>query len=104
MKILIGILIYVYLAFSLQVIAKKTNTEKAWIAWVPIANLLLMCDIAKRPFWYVILLLFPIVNLVIFIILWREIAIARNKPGWWGVLVLIPIVDIIVPGYLAFSE
>lgn len=104
MNALIYILIYLYSAITLQAIAQKTNTKRPWFAWIPIANLLLMCDIAKKPFWYVILLLIPIVNFVILFVLWREIAKARGKPRWWGILILVPIVNIIVPGYLAFSK
>lgn len=35
----IGIAFYVYFAICLMKIAKKTNTENAWMAWIPIANL-----------------------------------------------------------------
>lgn len=96
--------LYLYVALALQTIANKTNTENAWLAWIPIANVVLMCNIAGKPVWWIILCLIPLVNLVIFIILWMGIAEARNKPSWWGILLIVPIVGIIVPGYLAWSE
>jgi hypothetical protein len=86
---------YVYFALALQTIAKKTNTENAWLAWIPIANVILMLNVAK---------LIPIVSIVIFIIVWMAIAEARGKPGWWGILLIVPVVGIIVPGYLAWSD
>ena len=46
----------------------------------------------------------PLVNIVIFIIVWMGIAEARNKPGWWGILMLVPVVSLVVPGYLAWSD
>lgn len=95
---------YVYLALTLQTIANKTNTENGWLAWIPIVNIVLMCNIAKKPVWWIILCFIPLVNLVIFIILWMGIAEARNKPGWWGILLIVPIVGLIVPGYLAWSD
>ena len=95
---------YVYLALTLQTIAKKTNTENGWLAWIPIVNIVLMCNIARKPVWWIILCLIPLVNIVIFIILWMGIAEARNKPGWWGILLIVPVVGIIVPGYLAWSD
>jgi len=95
---------YVYVAICLQTIAKKTNTPNGWLAWIPIANLVLMLNIARKPVWWIILCLIPIVNLVVVVIIWMAIAKARNKPDWWGILLIVPVVNLIVPGYLAFSS
>jgi uncharacterized membrane protein len=96
--------LYVYVALALQTIAQKTNTENGWLAWIPIVNIILMLTIAKKPIWWIILCLIPLVNIVIFIIVWMGIAEARNKPGWWGILMLVPVVSLVVPGYLAWSD
>src|SRR5262245_50596104 len=45
--LLVGIVLYAYFAFMLMVIATKTSTANAWLAWVPIGNLYLMCRIAR---------------------------------------------------------
>ena len=95
---------YVYGALALQTIARKTNTENPWLAWVPIVNIILMDNIAKKPGWWFILWLIPFVNLVIMIIVWMAIAEARGKPNWWGILLIVPVVGIIVPGYLAWAD
>ncbi len=95
---------YVYVALALSTIAQKTNTENGWLAWIPIANIILMLNIARKPIWWIVLCLIPLVNIVIFIIMWMGIAEARNKPSWWGVLMIVPVVSIIVPGYLAWSD
>ncbi|HEC78030.1 MAG TPA: signal peptidase I [candidate division WOR-3 bacterium] len=95
---------YIYMAICLQTIAKKTNTDNGWFAWIPILNVILMLMIAKKPLWWFILILIPIVNIVISIIVWMAIAEARGKPNWLGILMIIPIANIIIPGYLAFSE
>jgi hypothetical protein len=95
---------YVYMSLALQTIAKKTNTENGWWAWVPILNILLMLNIAKKPLWWFILCLIPFVNIIIFIIVWMAIAEARGKPSWWGILLIIPVANIIVPGYLAWAD
>jgi len=95
---------YVYGALAVQTIAKKTNTENAWWAWVPIINILLMLNIARKPLWWILLCFIPLVNLVIFIIIWMAIAEARNKPSWWGILLIVPVANLIVPGYLAWSD
>ena len=95
---------YVYFALALQTIAKKTNTENGWLAWIPIANIILMLNIAKKPIWWIVLCLIPLVNIVIIIIVWMAIAEARNKPSWWGILWIVPLVNLIVPGYLAWAD
>jgi hypothetical protein len=41
--LIIYLAIYVYIAYSIMVIANKTNTENSWLAWIPIANLYLLC-------------------------------------------------------------
>ena len=95
---------YVYFALALSTIATKTNTENAWLAWIPIANLILMLNVAKKPIWWIVLFIIPIVNIVISIILWMAVAEARGKPNWWGILTIVPIVGIAVPGYLAWAD
>jgi len=96
--------IYVYMALALSTIAKKTNTPNAWWGWVPILNILLMLNVAKKPIWWIILLFIPLVNIVIGILVWMAIAEARGKPNWWGILIIVPLVGIIVPGYLAWAD
>ena len=104
MEILLYILIYAYMAYALQTIARKTNTENGWLAWIPILDLYLMCKIVGKPGWWVILFLIPIVNVIILIILWMRIAEARNKPSWLGILMILPVVNLVIPGILAFSD
>jgi len=105
------LLIYIYYAICLQLIAKKTNHGPAWQAWVPIVNLFLMCKIAGINYlWLLVLLLsfIPIVSIVVSLgftgFIWYRIALTRNKPGWIGILSIIPIVNFAIMGYLAFTD
>jgi hypothetical protein len=95
---------YVYMALAIQTIAQKTNTENPWLAWIPIVNIVLLLNIAKKPIWWFLLFLIPIVNIVIAILVWMGVAEARNKPNWWGILMIVPVVNLIVPAYLAWSD
>ncbi|MEM7008631.1 MAG: DUF5684 domain-containing protein [Thermodesulfobacteriota bacterium] len=101
---LLYVLVYVYFAYTLMVIANKTNTENSWLAWIPIVNVYLMCKIAQKPGWWTILFFIPLVNIVIAIIVWMKIAELRGKASWLGILILIPFVGLIIPGYLAFAD
>ena len=105
------LVIYVYTALVLMTIAKKTKTDNAWLAWIPVANIYLMTQVAGVSGWLTLLILagiIPIVGalvlLVFMIWLWWKIAEARNRPGWWGILMLIPIVGWILMGILAWGE
>jgi hypothetical protein len=102
--LIVGIAAYVYFALALKTIAEKTNTENPWWAWIPIIQVVLTLNIARKPVWWIILMFVPLVNIVILVMVWMAIAEARNKPSWWGILVLIPLVNLIVPGYLAWSD
>ncbi|HRJ96314.1 MAG TPA: DUF5684 domain-containing protein [Fimbriimonadaceae bacterium] len=91
---------YLYTGIVLHLLANKTKTPGAGLAWVPIGNLFLMCSIARRSPATVVLLLIPIVNLVAGAVLWMSIAENRGKPAWTGALVFIPILGLLVPFYL----
>lgn len=99
-----GLAVYVWLALCLHIIANKTSTPNAWLAWIPIANAYLMCKVAGRSGWWTILFFIPLVNIIIAITIWMGIAQARDKPSWLGILIIIPVVNLIIPGILAFAE
>lgn len=100
----VSILFYIYNSLCLSKIAGKTNTSFGWFAWLPILNIFLMLMIARKSFWWFILLLIPLVNFVCMLIVWMEIAKIRNKPAWLGLLMMLPVANFIIIGYLAFSS
>ena len=102
---------YIYSALVLMTIANKTKTENAWLAWIPIANIYLMTQVAGVSGWFTLLLLagiIPILGMLVVLVfmiwLWWKIAEARNRPGWWGILMLVPIVGWVLMGMLAWGE
>lgn len=99
-----GLVCYVYMALALQTIATKTGTPDGWLAWVPIGNAFLMLNIAKKPLWWFLLFLIPLVNIAILVVVWMAIAEARQKPNWWGILAIVPVANLIVPGMLAWVD
>ena len=112
--ILIGLIMYIYMAICLMKIAKKTGTENAWFAWIPILNFILMLRLGEKSSWWALLLIgyiIPFVNflvgiviLVISVMAWMKIAERLGKPNWLGILTVVPIAQLIIPGYLAFSN
>lgn len=99
------LILYVYMAWCLMVIAQKTgHGDSAWMAWIPIINIFLMLMVGNKPAWWIILLFIPIVNLIIAVITWMGIAEARGRESWWGILIFIPGVNLIVPAVLASGD
>jgi len=103
--------LYVYFALALMAIAKKTKTEKAWLAWIPIANVYLMTKVAGLPAWLTLAVLLPIIPFIgglamaaVMVFMWWKIAEAIGKPGWWSILLLIPIVNLVIVGIMAWGK
>ena len=109
--LIIGIAIYIYFAFALMAIAKKTKTPNGWLAFIPIANIYLMTQIAKLPGWYtlgILAIIIPVIGgiafMVLFVYFWWKIAEEIGKPAWWGILMIIPIVNLVMVGIMAWGK
>ena len=102
--IILEIAFYIYFCLCLFLIAKKLDVPNPWMAWIPIVQIWTIVNCAGKPWWWIILLLVPIVNIIIGIILWMSITenLGRNK--WLGLLMLLPVVNFIFIGILAFSK
>lgn len=106
-----SLVIYVYSAIAIMAIAKKTKTENGWLAWIPIANIYLITQIAKQPAWQmlgILLVLIPFIGtLLLYVLLgfwFWHIAERLKKPSWLGILMAIPVVNLVILGYLAWSK
>jgi len=80
----------IYIAIIVLAIAGVWKVfEKAgqpgWAAIIPIYNYYIMTKIAGEPGWWVLLMLIPFVNIVIFIIICIEIAQRFGKGAGFGV-------------------
>lgn len=74
-------LLVVWCAVVLVIIAAMWVTftkagEPGWACLVPIYNMVVMCKIAGKPWWWILLMIIPFVNFVIIIMLF--IAFAKN--------------------------
>jgi tetratricopeptide (TPR) repeat protein len=130
--LIISILSYLFPAIMLFLIAKKTNTSLPWLAFIPIAQIILALNIARKPIWWLLLFLLPvivlpaslleaaiptggmlplavllltmIVAIVATLLVCLGIARERGKSGIWGVLLFIPCTSPIALGYLGLSK
>ena len=111
--ILVSVLIaYIISAIALMLIAQKTKTPNSWLAWIPIANIFLMVFIAKKEWWWALIILFAnlipvignIASLAALIYIWWLICERLKKPGPLALLMLIPVVNLVFMLYLALSK
>jgi hypothetical protein len=72
-----------YIAAMWKVFAKAG--KPGWAAIVPIYNLIVMCEIAGKPAWWVVLMLIPLVGFIIQIIIAIGIANAFGKGAGFGI-------------------
>ena len=66
--------------------------RKAWEAFVPVYNGVILMKIINRPWWWVLLLFIPIINLLMFPVVWVETirSFGKNKllDTWLAILTL----------------
>lgn len=68
---LIFLLIQIIHFFGTWKLYKKAG-RKSWEAIIPVYNAVILMQIIKRPKWWVILLFIPVVNLLMFPVIWIE--------------------------------
>jgi hypothetical protein len=81
--------LYIFFGWSLSIVARKTGTNGAGLAWIPLANFWLLIRISGRPGLWFIILLFPGLNLVALAILWNDVSGACGKNAALAWLVLL---------------
>lgn len=73
--------------------------QPGWAVLIPIYNLIVFLQIVKKPIWWVILLIIPVVNIVLAIILNIEMAKAFGKDAGYAVgLIFLPFIFIPIIG------
>ena len=53
---------YIYLSLSWMTIAKKLKYKKAWLAWIPIANIAMILQLGGFNWAWIFLILVPILG------------------------------------------
>ncbi len=62
--------------------------QPGWGALIPIYNVYLMLKIAGRPGWWLILLLIPLVNVIVWAVVCLDIAASFGKGAVFGLVLL----------------
>lgn len=77
-------LIILYLAIIVLMIASTwivfTKAGKpGWASIIPIYNIIVLLDIVGKPWWWILLMLIPLVNIVILIIVNHNLSLSFGK-------------------------
>jgi len=88
-----GIMICYLAVLLLIIIGMWKVFEKAgkpgWAAIIPIYNLVVLLEIVGKPIWWIILMLIPLVNLIVYIIILVELAKRFGKGVGFAIGLLI---------------
>jgi hypothetical protein len=84
-----GLVLVVYLLIVILMIASMWKVyEKAgkpgWAAIVPIYNIIVLLEIVKKPVWWIVLLIIPIVNIIVALIIYMQLAKSFGKSSGFG--------------------
>lgn len=93
----LALLIAVYAAFW-KIFTKAGRP--GWAAIIPIYNLVILLEIAGKPWWWIFLMLIPIANLVVIIMMYHGLSTNFGKDvGFTIGLVLLSAVFIMILGF-----
>jgi len=96
--------LYILLSFCYKRICEKRGKKPGALIWIPIVRMVPLLQIAGMPDWFIILLLLPLVNFVVFLVLWARICTVLGKSPWLVIMFFIPILNLVLIPYLAFSD
>ncbi|MBS3115082.1 hypothetical protein J4482_00470 [Candidatus Woesearchaeota archaeon] len=103
--------IYIYTSLALMTVAKKNRTGPLWLAWIPVANVILMLKMAKLQWQWIFALLIGIIPIIGgalimagVVYVWWQICRHMHKPEWYAILMIVPFVNLVVLGYLAWGK
>jgi hypothetical protein len=97
--ILVGCVI---VGYPLYIAAQRANHATPWFGFIPILNLILLCQLGGLEMWWIILCFVPCVNIAAIIYIWWKFAESMGKPGPVGIAMIIPCVNIFIPYYIVF--
>jgi hypothetical protein len=96
--------LYLFFGYTQYRIAQKVGHQSPWYAFIPIVNIFQQVSMAGKPWWWFVLYLIPVVNIVALAVIWIEIAQRCRKSPVWGIFYLLPFLNMVSLAYLAFSS
>ena len=76
--VLIGLAVGILMIVSYWIVYTKAG-KPGWAILIPIYNIIVLLEIVGKPWWWIFLLLIPIVNIVIGIIVIHRVSLSFGK-------------------------
>ena len=107
----VALAVYIYSAIALMFIAKKTGTPNGWLAFIPIANVYLVTQMAGISGWWTLIVLAPMIPFIgglamMAAMIWMfwKVAEEIKFPGWTSLLLILPLVNLVILGIWAWAK
>ena len=98
-----GIIIWLAIMIVMVVGYWKVFTkagQPGWAVLIPIYNIIVLLQVVRKPIWWIILFIIPLVNFIIMILVVVSLAKVFGKGGGFAVgIILLPIVFIPILGF-----
>jgi hypothetical protein len=111
LAVIIVIALYLYSVAVVRSIAHKTKVGPKWLAWIPVANLVLLLKAAKLQWQWIFAIFLPVIPfigsallMVGTIYVWWKVCKAVRKPEWLAILMIVPFVNLVAMGYIAWAK
>ena len=96
---IIGLLIALLVIVATWKVFTKAG-QPGWASIIPIYNLYIWCKIVGRPWWWILLMLIPLVNFIVGIILCIDLAKSFGKGAGFGIgLALLGVIFLPILGF-----
>ena len=121
-QIAVSLLFYFFTSLCIYLIARKTNTGGAWLAWVPILQMFPMIQSAGIAWWWglvlyfapiplvfipllgmIVMILWMVVMIVFFALVWMRISERLGMSKWLGLVIFVPLFNMVIMALLAFT-
>jgi hypothetical protein len=95
----LGLLLGIFVLVALWKVYVKAG-KPGWAAIIPIYNILVLLEIVGKPWWWLLLLFIPFVNIVIMVIVYIELAKVFGHGVGYGIgLLLLPYIFVAMLGF-----
>lgn len=91
-SLFVQLIVAALLIISLWIIYQKAN-KPGWAVIIPIYNLLVFLEIVKKPWWWLFLMMIPVVNIVIAILITHQLSLSFGKSAGFTIgLLFLPFI------------
>ncbi|MCF8226076.1 MAG: DUF5684 domain-containing protein [Bacteroidales bacterium] len=95
---ILSVVVFLLILISMWNIYTKAG-KPGWAVIVPVYNILILLEIAGKPWWWLFLLILPVANIFYGIWLWNLVSLSFGKDEGFTVgLILLPFVFIPILG------